>query len=119
MEENKYLCPDCGAEMVAVYEKPALNLTCPKCGCKIATTMWEDIDLDDTCYQISLKQIANPSIDYVKYISRMTGLNFINSKNLLEKGGLFYKGKAIGVKDKKMSLDTMGIPYEITPSFPY
>lgn len=36
--ENKYKCPNCGAEMIAVYEKPAINLTYLKCAHKIATT---------------------------------------------------------------------------------
>ena len=71
MKENKYICPKCGAEMIAVYEKPALNLTCPKCGCKIATTKWEDIDLDDTDYEIVLKLSANPSMNQVKFLSNI------------------------------------------------
>ena len=47
MEENKYICPQCGEEMMETYDKPALNLVCPKCGCQIATSRWEEIDLDD------------------------------------------------------------------------
>ncbi len=58
---------------------------CPKCGCKIATTKWEDIDLDDADYKIVLKSLARPSMNQVKLISNLTGQNFIVSKKLLEK----------------------------------
>ena len=119
MEENKYICPKCGAEMTAVYEKPALNLTCPKCGCKIATTKWEDIDLDDTDYEIVLIWSANPSMNQIKLLSNLTGQNFIASKKLLKKGGLLLKAKAVEVKKKMAELDKNNIEYYISPDFPY
>ena len=84
MEENKYICPKCGNEMIAVYEKPALNLTCPKCGCKIATTKWEDIDLDGTDYEVVLKPSINHSMEQIKFISNLTGLNLSLRKNFLK-----------------------------------
>lgn len=119
MEENKYLCPKCGTEMIVDYEKPALNLTCPKCGCKIATTKWEDIDLDDTDYEIVLKPSINYSMEQIKFISNLTGLNFISSKKLLENGGSLLKAKAIELREKKKLLDKTGINYSVLPEFPY
>ena len=62
MWKNKYICPKCGAEMIANYEKPALNLMCPKCGIKIATTKREKNDIDDNDYEIILKPVFNPSL---------------------------------------------------------
>lgn len=119
MEENKYICPKCGAEMNAMYEKPALNLTCPKCGCKIATTKWEDIDLDDNDYEIILKRIANPSLEQIKFVSSFTGQNFINSKKILLEGGQLLKAKAVEIKAKVDSLDRANVDYYIQPKFPY
>lgn len=119
MEENKYICPKCGTEMIAVYEKPALNLTCPKCGCKIATTKWEDIDLDDTDYEIVVKPLVNPLMNQVKFISNLTGQNFIVSKKFLENGGVLLKAKAIEIREKKKLLKDNGIDYSISPEFPY
>jgi len=119
MEENKYICPECGSEMTAVYEKPALNLTCPKCGCKIATTKWEDIDLDDTTYKIILEANRTPGTELIKFISKITGLNYINSKRSLEKGGLIFEEKAVEVKKRKHALDSKHIQYVIEPMFPY
>ena len=119
MEENKYICPDCGSEMMAVYEKPALILTCPKCGCKIATTKWEDIDLDDTTYKIFLKPNRSPNTKSIKFISKITGLNYINSKKLFENGGLLFEEKAVEIKKQKIDLDLNNIKYTIEPMFPY
>jgi len=119
MKENKYLCPECGTEMNAVFDKPALNLTCPKCGCKIATTKWEDIDLDDTKYKILLDVIENPNIEQIKFISKLTGLNFIASKDFLQKGGLIFEGFAIDVLEKKNELNKQKISYSIEPHFKY
>jgi hypothetical protein len=119
MEENKYICPKCCAEMIAVYKKPALNLACPKCDCKLATTIWEDIDLDDTDYEIVLKLSANPSMNQIKFLSHLTGQNYIASKKLLEKGGVLLKAKAVEVKNKMVELDKINIQYYISPDFPY
>ena len=119
MEENKYICPDCGAEMTVVYEKPALNLTCPKCGCKIATTKWDDIDLDDNDYEIILKKVSNPSIDQVRFISNFTGFNFTTSKKMLENGASLAISKAVDIKEKAKILSRAKIDYIITPDFPY
>lgn len=119
MEENKYFCPKCGQEMVERYEKPALNLVCPKCGCQIATSRWEEIDLDDNDYEIILKATINPKINALKIVSKLTGLNFLSTKKLLEKGGKLLKGKAHEIKDKRDLLVKEKIEFEIVPFFPY
>ena len=119
MEENKYVCPKCGAEMIAVYEKPALNLTCPECGCQIASTKWEDIDLDDTDYEIIVKSVVSPSIVQIKLVSNLTGQNFIYSKKLLEKGGPLCRVRAVDMKGIMSSLGNCNIEYMILPEFPY
>ena len=98
MEENKYICPQCGEEMMETYDKPALNLVCPKCGCQIATSRWEEIDLDDNDYEIVLKAVSNPNIEIVKNVSKLTGLNFLNSKTIVEKGGRYWKLKRMRLK---------------------
>ena len=119
MEENKYICPNCGTEMIAEYQKPALNLVCPKCGCKIATSKWDNIDLDDDDYEIVLESLATPTNKQLKIISEMTGMNFISSKNLLVSGGILLKAKASETKSKLKILDDAEIAYRITPDFPY
>ncbi len=119
MEENKYICPKCGAEMVAIYEKPALNLSCPKCGCKLATTKWDKIDLDDTDYEIILASLIKPSMNQIKLISNMTGKNYIASKKILETGGLLLTAKAIDAENILKDLNDAKIKFHISPNFPY
>lgn len=70
--------------MIANYEKPALNLMCPKCGIKIATTKREKNDIDDNDYEIILKPVFNPSIKQIKILSNLIGQNFVKSKNYLK-----------------------------------
>lgn len=118
-EKNNYYCPDCGTKMIEVYEKPALNLTCPKCGCKMATTKWEEIDLDETQYEIISVSNNNPSVDKIKVISRVTGKNFVLAKSTLEKELLIFNGKARDVKVIAKILDDASITYEIKPDFNY
>ena len=118
-ERSKNYCLDCGTEMTEIYEKPALNLTCPKCGCKIATTRWEKIDLDETNYAISVNPIENPSIQQIKVVSKILGENFITSKKVLEKGGTVFEGKAVDVKSIVKTLKDIHIKYVIIHEFPY
>lgn len=119
MEENKNICPECGSETDAVYEKPAFNLSCPKCGFEIATTKWDEIDLDDTKYQIQLEAVVNPTIDQIKFISKFTGANFITCKTMFEKGSLIFEGSAVDILEKKKELELRNISFSIKPYFKY
>ena len=119
MENNKYLCPECGEIMNETYDKPALNLTCPKCGNKIATTRWEPIDLDSTEYEIIISKGNEESMENIKLISKISGENYIKSKELLSNGFSYIKGSAIEVMNKKKILDDNHIKYTINPKYPY
>ena len=119
MEERKYNCPECGTIMNESYDKPALNLTCPKCGYKIATTRWEEIDLDDKKYEIVLVANNNPTLDQIKVVSSITGVNFINSKDNIVSGKSIFKGSPIKVKNVAKILKEKNVDYTISPRFPY
>ncbi len=119
MEDNKYLCPECNSEMVAEYNKPALTLTCPKCGCKIATTKWDDIDVDPNIYKIIVMPNNDESIESIKIISKLTGKNFKESKELLKNGFVIFEGYANFIKEKISLISNTLVKYEITPHFPY
>lgn len=119
MEENKYLCPECGTEMIENYEKPSLLLYCPKCGCKLATTRWDAIDLDETNYELLLEKIESPSIESIKIISSLTGQNFIETRTNLINGNVSFIGCALEIMEKKKICDDNNIKYFISPAFPY
>lgn len=119
MKENKYICPECGTEMDENYNKPFLLLYCPKCGCKIATTKWENIDLDETSYELILDKIESPTTDIIKLISKISGKNFICTRNDLINGDVSFKALAVEIREKKNIFDSKKIKYHIIPDFPY
>lgn len=119
MENKKEFCPNCGSQMIVEYEKPALNFSCPKCGLKIATTRWEEIDLDQKTYLISVVPGENPSFEQIKFISKITGKNYIECKGILTNGGEIYKGFAIDVLKRKKELAINKISFSIDPFFKY
>ena len=119
MENNKRKCPQCGTEMVETYEKPALNFTCPKCGFQIASSRWDDIDLDDTCYEINLLPIKSPTIEEIKFISNQTGINYLKCKELLIEGGVLFTGTANETKARKEILESKHFKIKIVPDFSY
>ena len=119
MEERKYNCPECGTIMNETYDKPSLILSCPKCGCKIATTHWEEIDLDDKEYEIVLVANSNPTLDQIKVVSSITGVNFIKSKEIIAGGKTIFKGSPIQVKEIIKTLKEKLLDYSISPEFPY
>lgn len=119
MENNKCKCPQCGEEMIEIYEKPALNFTCPKCGFQMASSRWDDIDLDDVSYEIFLLPIEDPEIEKIKFISNQSGINYLKCKELLNDGGSIFKGSATETKAKKELLESQGFKISIVPDFPY
>lgn len=119
MKKNEYICPNCGTTMNGVYEKPALNLICPKCGAKIATTVWDEIDLDDKEYTLTISPCNNPSIEQIKSISKITGLNYIEGKEKLANGKITFKGSATKILKIQNQLNENSIRYKIEPKFNY
>ena len=116
---GKMLCPLCGEEMIMVYEKPALNYDCPRCGFALATTAFEEIDLDETIYQIVVSKEEKPTIDHIRVVSEFSGKNFIQSREFLLSGGIIFQGVATQIKEKTANFDKNGIKYAIIPDFPY
>ncbi len=117
--EEKYICPECGAEMKETYNKPSLLLDCPKCGCKIATTKWDPIDLDQTIYELFVEKIESPTLDNLRFISSMTGDNYIKTKQDLIEGNISFKYCAVDMKEKMKEFDNNNIKYHIAPEFHY
>lgn len=118
MEKNN-ICPDCGAELRIDRCGCAVTYTCPKCGWSVATTEWEPIDLDETEYAISIADGTVPDKKTLSLVSRMTGLNFIASKKLIESRGILWSGRARDAQEKIAFLKSEGLPFQITPTFPY
>ena len=119
MENKKYYCNNCNAEMIEQYDKPALILICPRCGNKIATTRWDDIDLDGTIYKVYIRSSNDVDIRKIKFISYKTGLNFIQSKTFILSGGFLLKCKAVEMQQIIEQLIAANIDYYIEPKYPW
>ncbi len=61
----------------------------------VAHGSWEEIDLDDTIYQIFVSPVKDININQIKFISELTGLNFLVSKQFLSTGGNLFEGHAV------------------------
>jgi len=116
--ENK-ICPHCGKEMVPMVDGSALNYDCKYCGYSEATTLAEGIEWDATTYQLNVLAINNPTIDQIKVLSKLTGKNFLDSKNSAKKGDIVLKGMAVEIKRIKDILSSNNIHFCISPEFPY
>lgn len=115
----KCKCPNCGKEMKVIIEGSAKNFICEYCGYSYATTIAEGIGWDSTDYTIILEKNLNVSINQIKTISSLSSLNFIQSKELLFKGGVLLTGKASIIKEKIDKLKSGEIKFNVIPEFKY
>ena len=129
-ENGKLYCSRCGQEIISIIEGHSLILTCSEHGGRIATTYFSDMELDSTNYEIFLKPNNIVNKDNIKIISKISNLNFLESKKLLESKTAvsIYKVKDEAVREiskpeeiikvarklKELSLD-----FYITPEFKY
>ena len=113
------ICPKCGTEMKKIIDKISIAWVCPKCGYGEATTITDPIYDDDNTYKIILGENNENDINIIKVLSKFTGLNFMQTKELIKMPKLIYSGKAYEVLEKKKELDKGKVKYVIEPEFPY
>lgn len=115
-EVNKMLCEKCKTQMIYVRENSVQGWTCPVCGWEILTTFIDQIHQDMTEYSICTKRITNIDQDKIKVISKISGVNYIVAKQMLEKEGIcILKAKAIDIQKAICELENVNIPFEVTP----
>ncbi len=112
-------CPKCGFNLKLIKEQFSIAWVCQKCGYGEATTISEPIYDDETFYKIALLENDSNDMVVVKTISKFTGLNYLQSKHLIENRKDIYTGKAYEILDKKKILDENNVKYKIIPEFPY
>ena len=97
-----------------------VGMVCPNCGWGRATT---DIDpiLDDLHdYSIILEEAVKPSAEMVKALSRITGQNYIKTRESLKNPPcVVYIGKAKTVKVVARELTSLSIRFSIQPPLPH
>lgn len=118
--EEKVFCEKCGSEMTPYKKGHTSGMICEKCGFGWVTTCNEEIEVDETIYEISLLKDTNVSTEKIKVVSNEFAVNFLTARKMLTDGqNIVFKGKAIKVKEKKEELDKNNIRYSIIPEFSY
>lgn len=112
-------CPNCGTLLKEVNDFSSVAWVCPKCGYGEATTTSEMIYDDEKIYTITLLNNDSNNLLIVKTISKLTGLNYIKTKELINNPKSIITGRSYEILDKKKVLDENGVKYSIVPDFPY
>ena len=117
MANNK--CPKCGNTMKVVHEPGSVAWVCTHCDYSEATTESDALHNDETIFFVVLLYNDSTNLDVVKALSKFTGLNFIQAKDLINNPKEIARGFAYEILEKKKYLDDNGIHYFITPDFKY
>lgn len=112
-------CENCNAEMIFKRDGYTAIWECPNCGYNLASTYFDEIDLDKNVYKLTIESIEKPTIQEIKAISKLISQNFAYTKAHLESGETVLTGKANLIKQYKEQLEQANINFEITPDFPY
>ncbi len=112
-------CPKCGNEIIVINNGREIINKCNSCDYEVVTTYNSQMDLDNTKYVISILSDNEISLNNIKLVSKLTGLNFVQSKKCLQDGYSFNKEYAEEVLEKKKIFEKYDIKYRIIPKFPY
>lgn len=117
---EKIECNNCGAEMQPIDHNYASAMKCPKCGYSWVTTNYDPKKDDKTIYSIIVQPGNSHSIDTIRAISSITGLNSVAIKSALTHAPsslLSDNAERINIIAKE--LESLSIAFVIDPVFPY
>lgn len=112
-------CLRCGSEVLSETGNSEIIMKCPKCGWAAATTYMSEIEVDMTHYSIVVEQGNSAEKEVIRLISGLSGMNFLETRNLLTNGGTMIVDYATVIKKIATDLDMVGVRYHIEPEFPY
>ncbi len=113
------ICEKCNTEMTYFKNGQSQGWTCPNCGNGLVTSFVDDIQLDENIYTVTLLPNVNPPTAALKAVSKITGLNILDSKKLSLEGGELVKGRAHKISDSINQIKTAGLLFKISPEYPY
>ena len=113
------ICEKCNTEMNYFQNGQSQGWTCPNCGNGLVTSYIDDMQLDETVYKVSLLPSNNPSTVNLKVLSKITGLNILESKKLAIEGGELLKGRAHKIADAIHQIKSTVLAISINPNYPY
>ena len=112
-------CPKCGSTMKIIHEPSSVAWVCTHCDYSEATTESDALHSDETIYSIILLDNDLTNLNVIKALSKFTGLNYIQTKNLISNPKEIARGFAYEILEKKEFLDSNEIHYRIFPEFNY
>lgn len=118
-EDDIMRCDRCGAEMVYFQKDSTCGWMCPVCNWGVVTTYMPPIKLDTAKYTIKPAPVENPSLDMIRAASRIFHCNYLQTKKYLQTGTWSSCDLAINTQSIARALSKAGIPYSISPDFPY
>ena len=113
------ICEKCGNEMTYKMGGHSCVWECSNCGNGLATSLFSEIELDNTTYTLSVKQCKEASTATLKTISTIFSCNLLEARSILFNGSGNITDKALKIQSYARQLDDSGIVFEITPEFPY
>ena len=113
-------CPICNHELIPFKEGSSIGVHCSNCDYSVVTSYIDPIYEDEIIYTFLLETGNICNKNTMKIISRITGKNYIQAKNLITSAPVVIaEGKAIDILAIKKVFDGNRIKYSILPEFPY
>lgn len=112
-------CPKCGSKMLVTWNPPGISSKCSSCDYNIASTSFHPIDCDDTIYKVALVKLDGINIETISVISKLSGLNFIQCRKIINNGEIILTGRACDINEKIDILLDKKIKIKITPPWKY
>lgn len=117
---NKRKCEKCGSDAEYRIEGSTEGLFCTKCDWAIVTTYIPNIAQDITKYKVFLSAADFKNKDHIKVVSMVSNKNLLQARKMIqEKKPVLFEGEAIEVDKVRNALNSVGVKYEIDPTFPY
>ena len=127
---DKNICEKCGAEMIDRSSGDSIVVECSKCGWGWATTTYDPTIDDDTSYEIWLMPGNMQTLDTIRLIADIAGVNYLQAKKMLcdKAPVMLYKAynEAVAsqtgvqkIQDIAGRLAGANVIFSIKPDFPY
>lgn len=119
-------CEKCGAEMNYFVKGQSQVYECPRCGWGVCTSYYSPEELDTTEYELKVLP-QDAEINKVKALSKVTALNYLECRKILQNGDYIIKGQSalrfssdtMTFHEKAKLIKEAGIAFVITPIYPY
>lgn len=113
------ICEKCNTEMNYFQNGQSQGWTCSNCGNGLVTSCIDDMQLDETVYEVTLLPNNSPSTADLKILSKISVLNILDSKKLATQGGHLVKVRAHIIADAIHQIKSTALSISISPNYPY